>query len=119
MSASPSLIAVDNALRLSPMNEVTNRMRVSRRWLQGFVKANPFYRTAGRKKLFSESDISRLMDALPCPCDSSRPATANRRTGPSAVRISERPLIELRELLAGKSPRASSQNSRTISRPGV
>jgi hypothetical protein len=85
-------------------------MRVSRRWLQGFVKANPFYRTAGRKKLFSDSDIRRLMDALPCPCDSSRPAMANRRTTRSAVHISERPLIELRELLAGSSLRASSRS---------
>jgi hypothetical protein len=115
----PTAIDKDTPQRLSTMNEVADRMRVSPRWLQGFVKANPFYRMAGRKKLFSNSDIRRLMDALPCPCDSSRPATANRQTGRSAVRISERPLIELRELLAGNSPRASSQSSRSTSRLGA
>ena len=111
-------LAVDNeATRLSTMNEVADRMRVSRRWFQGFVKAHPFYRLAGRKKLFSESDIRLLMDALPCPCDSFRLEMANRRTTRSAAHISERPLIELRELLAGNSPRASSRSSRTILRP--
>src|SRR5258708_40026478 len=98
MSALLPRIDVDNGLRLSTMVEVADKMRVSRRWLQGFVKANPFYRTAGRKKLFSDSDIRRLMDALPCPCDSPRPATASRQTGRSAERISEQPLIELRAL---------------------
>jgi hypothetical protein len=110
-------LAVDNStLRLSTMAEVADRMRVSRRWLQGFIKAHPFYRTAGRKKLFSDSDIRRLMDALPCPCDSSLRVKASRRTGQSAGRISESPLIELRGLLNGSSPPVFSRSSKTTSR---
>lgn len=54
-------LVVDNStLRLSTMGEVADTLRVSRRWLQGFIRLNPFYRTAGRKKLFSPTDIQRL-----------------------------------------------------------
>ena len=57
----------DAPLRLSTMGEVADTLRVSRRWLQGFIRLHPHYRMAGRKKLFSPADVQLLIEALPCP----------------------------------------------------
>jgi hypothetical protein len=55
------------ALQLYTMPEVAAQFRVSRRWLQDFIKIYPFYRIAGRLKVFSPTDIQRLYEALPRP----------------------------------------------------
>src|SRR4051812_45184364 len=53
------------------IDEVAQRFRVSRRTMQDLVRLYPFYRLAGRRKLFSEADIGKLYEALPCPSKSS------------------------------------------------
>jgi hypothetical protein len=65
------------------MNEVAARLRKSRRWLDDYLKSHPYYRLAGRTKVFTEGDISRLIEALPCPSGSKRRAKVSRRTGGS------------------------------------
>ena len=77
------------------LEEVAAELRVKKRWLTDFLRAHPrdeygepFFRLAGRVKLFTESDISRIYKALPCPSSSSRPAKAKVRTSRSAGRTS-------------------------------
>ena len=52
------------------LEEVASRFRVSRRTLQDFIRLHPYYRRLGRRKLFTEDDIARLYEALPCPSSS-------------------------------------------------
>jgi hypothetical protein len=91
------------------MDEVAQRLHKSRRWLQDFVRDHPFYRLAGRTKLFTEGDIARLVEALPCPSSSSRRAKAARRTGMSEARTLESLLTEARRLLSSE-PRGRSSS---------
>jgi excisionase family DNA binding protein len=57
---------------LFTLEEVAERFRVSRRTLQEFLKDHPYYRILGRRKLFTEADIERLYEAMPCPSSSYR-----------------------------------------------
>src|SRR6478672_5966225 len=93
------------------IEEAANRLRKSRRWLQDFLRDNPtdlagtpFYRKAGRTMLFTEADIVRIYEALPCPSSSSRRAKASRRTGPFAGRTSADPLTEALALASERLP---------------
>jgi hypothetical protein len=81
------------------MEEVAARLGKSRRWLQDFLRDHPYGRMAGRKRLFTESDITALIEELPCPSSSVRPAPANRRIGPSGGHTSGSALTKLRERL--------------------
>src|ERR1035437_7761365 len=81
------------------VDEVTARFRVSRRTLQAHLRQHPYYRTLGRRKLFTEPDIARLFEALPCTSVSSRPAKARPRTGASGAPISKSLLTEAQELI--------------------
>ena len=54
-------------LTLFTMEEAAAHLRVSRRWLQDFIKAHPFYRLAGRRKVFTAADITALFEAFPRP----------------------------------------------------
>ena len=65
------------------MEEVAELFRVSRRTLQAHLRHHPYYRTLGRRKLFTEMDIARLYEALPCPSNS--PADTAVLTGTSAA----------------------------------
>ena len=65
------------------MDEVAERLHKSRRWLQDFIQRYPFYRLAGRTKLFTEGDIARLIEGQ-APEAHPAPAKAKRRTGTSA-----------------------------------
>lgn len=65
------------------MEEVAAQLGKSRRWLQDFLRDRPYGRMAGRKRLFTESDVATLIEELPCPSSSVRRAPANRRIGPS------------------------------------
>ena len=49
--------------KLYTLEEVAERFRVSRRTLQDFLRDHPYYRTLGRRKLFTEADITRLYEA--------------------------------------------------------
>jgi hypothetical protein len=77
--------------------------------LQDFLRDHPHYRLAGRTKLFTDADILRLIEALPCPSSSSRRAKA--RTGRSAARISGGTLTEALALASERSPPKCSKGS--------
>ena len=54
-------------------------LRKGERWLRDWIKQNPcdargeaYYRLAGRTKLFTDFDIDRIRESLPCPLRSSR-----------------------------------------------
>src|SRR5450759_5272540 len=85
--------------KLFTVEEVAARFRVSRRSLQAHIRQHPYYRTLGRRKLFTEADIGRLYEALPCPSTSFRPAKARPRTGASGAPISKSLLTEAQELI--------------------
>ena len=55
------------AVAFFTMNEVAKRLRKTRRWLQDQLREHPedsrgvpFFRNAGRSKLFTEESITRL-----------------------------------------------------------
>ncbi len=85
---------------LFTVEEVAERFRVSRRTLQDFLRDHPFYRTLGRRKLFSEADITHLYEALPCPSSSNENAEA--RIGTSAVPSEASLWTRAHELLSGE-----------------
>ena len=116
---------------LHTMDETATKLRISRRSLQDFIRDYPYYRSFGRKKLFTDEDVARLIEALPCPGNSSRPARAKRRSGTSGGNTSASLLTEVRALARGEPPLRSSTpgndkrsvvsfpNSGTRRRPGV
>jgi hypothetical protein len=91
------------------MDQVAERLHKSRRWLQDFLRGRDIGRLAGRTKLFTDADILRLIEALPCPSSSSR--RASRRTGRSAARISGGTLTEALALASERSPPKCSKGS--------
>lgn len=56
-----------NPLSFYTLDEVAERFRVSRRTMQDFIRAHPFYRQIGRRKLFTEDDIHSLAGAMESP----------------------------------------------------
>jgi hypothetical protein len=92
------------------MEEVAAKLRKSRRWLQDFLQDHPYYRLAGRTKVFTDEDIDRLIEALPCPGSSSRRDKGKRHTGTFGARTSESLWTTARELLTGGRPPRSSQH---------
>src|SRR4029077_7432698 len=69
--------------RLRTVDEVAALFRVSKRTLQDFLRLHPYYRRLGRRKLFTEADIARLYEALPCP--SNLPDATEVQTSTSAA----------------------------------
>ena len=74
--------------QLFTIEEVAMHFRVSRRTLQAHIRKYPYYRNLGRRKLFTEADIMKLYESLPCPSSSSRHVRENPRIGASAGRTS-------------------------------
>src|SRR6516165_6081816 len=102
---------------LQTMDEVATKLRISRRYLQDVIKDHPYYRSFGRKKLFTDEDVSRIIEAMSCPGSSSRRARVKRRTGTSVASTSELLLTEVRALArGGRQPRSSPPGS---ARPSV
>src|SRR6185437_1369475 len=101
------------------LDEVAAELRVKKRWLADFLRANPcdgygepFFRLAGRVKLFTETDIARIYKALPCPSSSCRPVSAKRRTGRVAAPTSDNTLTEALRLASEHShPRLSANGN--------
>jgi hypothetical protein len=89
---------------LFTIDEVAARFRVSRRTLQAHVRQYPYYRVLGRRKLFTEADISRLYETLPCPSSSSPLARAKLRTGQYVAPISGDTLTEALKLASEQTP---------------
>ena len=83
---------------LYTMVQVAERLHKSRRWLQSFLRDHPYYRLAGRSKVFTEADITKLVESLPCPSNSYRPVKASRRTSRSAAHTLKSTLTEALEL---------------------
>src|SRR5262252_2150510 len=92
------------------MKEVAGKLKVSRRWLQTFIKQHPYYHQAGHKKLFTEEDITRLIGAMRCPGTSPHRAPAKRRSTLSVDRTVELYWTErARAQRTNARPNASSQ----------
>jgi len=105
------------------LKEVASALRKSERWLWDWLKKHPqdrdgrpFFRLAGRTKILTAEDITRLSEALLCHSPSGPRARAKRRIMKSGARTSESLLNEARELLTRNSPsdncaRSSAQSS--------
>src|SRR5262245_66361965 len=93
---------------LHTMDEVAGKLRKSRRWFQDFLQDHPYYRRAGRTKLFTDEDVNRLIEALPCPGSSSRSVKGRRRTGISGGSTSASLWKTEQELLNCERPKRSS-----------
>ena len=78
------------------MDEASEILGVSRRWLQDFLKDKTCYRLAGHRKLFAEADIQILSEAMKCRSSSLRQNPAARRSGASGGHISGSTLTEAR-----------------------
>ena len=93
--------------RFKILAEAAVELRKGERWLRDWLKQNPcdargeaFYRLAGRTKLFTDHDIDRIRESLPCPSRSSRRKLGARRITTSGAATSESLLIEARKLLS-------------------
>lgn len=72
------------------MEQCAKRLHISRRTLQDLIRDYPFYRVAGRRKLFAEEDFKRLVNALPSPATGPHLAKISRRAGKASdVMLSE------------------------------
>ena len=98
-------------LTLYTMEEAAARLRISRRKLQDVLHEIPVGRTIGRRRLFSDADITRLWDNLPCLSSSTRRAGQRTRATPYAAPTSGSPFSEALELLTGQPQRKNSAGS--------
>src|SRR6266566_4547122 len=93
---------------LYTLDEICLRLRVSRRWLGGYLRTRPYYRIVGRRKMFTTEDLARLIGELPCPSNST-----NARTRPiigRGARTSASLYAEAQKLINGSSPSESSSS---------
>jgi hypothetical protein len=86
--------------KIFTMDEAADYLRISRRLLQDIIKTKPYYRTAGRRKLFTEGDLTMLVESMPCPeSSSSRPVMGRRQITTYAAPTTGSASTALRELL--------------------
>jgi hypothetical protein len=93
------------------IGEAARDLRKGERWLRDWLKRHPrdqngepYYRLAGRTKLFTDRDIDRIRENLPCPLPSFRRSLPARRITTSVAPISVSLLTEARALLTKSSP---------------
>jgi len=72
------------------LDQAARRLHKSRRWLQDFIRDHPYYRLAGRTKLFTELDILKLIERatgawIDCPVGT----TAREKAQPPKTRVQE------------------------------
>jgi hypothetical protein len=96
-------------VHLYTSEEVAEQFRVSRRTLENFLRHHPYFRRLGRRKLFTEADVARLYEALPCPSGLSE--DTEDQTGISAVPSEASLWTRAAELLTGKQPKVSEPNA--------
>lgn len=101
------------------LEEAANAVHKTPRWLNEFLLKNPvnligepLYRLAGRDKLVY---VERLIEALPCPSNSSRRAPAKRRSTRSGAPISDATLTEALLLATSGRRKGSSRILKTKS----
>src|SRR6516225_6167665 len=100
---------------LFTVDDVAQRLHKSRRWLQTFLRDRPIGRLAGRTRLFTECDVLRLIEELPCPSSSGRRARVKRRTTTSGAPTSGSTLKRALVLAGEKSRKNFSARSETTS----
>jgi excisionase family DNA binding protein len=92
--------------------EAAEQLRVSRTWLDGFLKDKPYcYRKAGNRKRFTAADIALISEKMRCHSTSKSRARNAARTTASGERTSGSALNEALELARGRSPKRSSTGS--------
>src|SRR5882672_4242978 len=117
-----------------PLEKAAEQLGIGRRWLLEWLwkhpcdaNGTPFYRKAGRTKIFTETDIARIHATLPtpeaprCPSSSSRRAPATRIGRSAAVTSTSNDYIEALALLNAASPnrrsRSLSETSKVVPLP--
>lgn len=90
------------------IEQVAERLHVSRRKVQDLIKVHPFYRRLGRRKLFSVEDFNALVAKLPC----GAPAEIETSTPPPEASLWR----EARRLLAEDAPAGTSASRPPVAR---
>src|SRR5713226_1970085 len=116
-------------MQLVRLDRVVERLDVTRRWLLEWLRkypcdqnGTPFYRSAGRTKLFTETDIARLEATLPrpepprCPSSSFLRAPATRTGRSAAATSTSNAYTEALALLNAASPNRRSRSSNGTSK---
>jgi hypothetical protein len=98
------------------LSQAAEMLGVNRRWLLEWLwkhpcdsNGTPYYRKAGRTKLFRESEVARIYAALPvaeaprCPSPSSRRDHPTRTMRSAAATSTSNAYIRVRELLRSAS----------------
>jgi hypothetical protein len=101
------------------VDEAAAVLRKGPRWLADWLKSHPvdrygepFYHFAGRTKLFTDRDIDRIRQNLPCPSPFARRDRRNRQVTRYAAPTSDRLLSEAQELLTeGSRSKSKSRSS--------
>ena len=114
-----SSVTVERIVPYKTIDEAAAVLRKGTRWLASWLKAHPvdrygepFYHLAGRTKLFTDNDIDRIRQSLPCPLPFARRARQNRQVTRYAAPISARLLNEAQELLTeGSRSKSKSRSS--------
>jgi len=120
--AAPLVQQIERAnggVRYKTIDEAAAVLRKGTRWLASWLKAHPvdrygepFYHLAGRTKLFTDRDIDRIRENLPCPLPSVRLGRLNHRTMRFAAPTSASLLNEAHALLTRSSlPESKSRSS--------
>ena len=91
--------------RTYKLKDAAKVLHKSERWLWGWLEKNradrfnrPFYRLAGRTKLFTDDDLARIYEAMPCRSISGRRGRAKAPTTKFAADTSESALSRALEL---------------------
>jgi hypothetical protein len=79
--------------RYKTIDEAAAVLRNGPRWLTDWLRSHPvdrhgepFYHLAGRTKLFTDRDIDRIRENLPCPSPFARRDRRNRQAKPGLAR---------------------------------
>jgi len=117
----------ERTTRTYTLSEAAKELRKSRRWLQDWLRDHPvdrygvpFYSPLGRAKMFSDSDLTRILETTReeerCRLNSSnRRKKGARRTSASGARTSESMSTEALRLANAGKPTKSSKDGKTRS----
>jgi transcriptional regulator with XRE-family HTH domain len=98
------------------INEVAERLHVSRRWLEGFLRGKDIGKIAGRRRIFSAAEVQAIYWSLPkCQSSLCPRERGSLQTGAFEELTSASKLTKLRELLREPSPQKSSRRGSTKS----